>query len=195
MARKSLAPWSELVIEGVIDQPINSNISASENLRPTVDTGFIDQQGIWKGNISSDTNFIAMETQAGIANTGTILAPAVTTPPWPIDMTGYSDIFIAIKPSNGGNYAIDAVMGPDSLSFANLSPVNAAATLRGSLPSRIEDHSFDQLLSDSQETLIVDVWNIFIVQQRLADQKLLQFKIVNNSGGESDIQTAFMRIV
>ena len=45
-------------------------------------------------------------------------------------MTGYKDIAIAIKPSNGGNYAIVAVMGPDDVSFANLKPVNAAATLR-----------------------------------------------------------------
>jgi hypothetical protein len=34
-----------------------------------------------------------------------------------------------------------------------------------------------------------------MIQGRASDQKLLQFKIVNNSGGESDIETAFMRLV
>jgi hypothetical protein len=33
------------------------------------------------------------------------------------------------------------------------------------------------------------------VQGRLAHWPLLQFKITNSSGGESDIETAFMRIV
>ena len=59
MARKSIAPWSERVSEGLIDQPINSQIASTVNLRPTVDTGFIDQTGTWKGNVSSDANFIA----------------------------------------------------------------------------------------------------------------------------------------
>ena len=107
-------------------------------------------------------------------------------------MTGYNDIFIAIKPTNGGNYAIEAVMGTGS--FANLSPVNAAARLRGLADPRAE--IMQDLLVDTAESLTVDVWNIFIINfARLANQKLLQFKITNNSGGSSDIETAFMRIV
>ena len=40
-------------------------------------------------------------------------------------MTGFSSLFIAIKPTNGGNYAVKAVMGPDTVSFANLNPVKS----------------------------------------------------------------------
>ena len=110
-------------------------------------------------------------------------------------MTGFNNIFIAINPSNGGNFAIEAVMGPDTNSFANLNPVNPASTIRVSLPSRLGDDSLDKAFSDTQEALVTDVWNIFLIQTRLADQKMMQFKLTNNSGAESDVEFAFMRIV
>ena len=196
MPRKSIAPWSERVNEGLIDQPIDSEILASQSLRPTVNTGLIDQTGIWKGNVSSDTNFIAMQTDSGIANGGNFLTPSANADnTWPLDMTGYNDIYIAIKPTNGGNYKIEAVMGPDSVSFANLNPVNAASILRGTISPDAGDDSFGNVIVDAAESLTADVWNIFLIGSRLKEQKLLQFKITNNSGGSSDIETAFMRLV
>ena len=107
-------------------------------------------------------------------------------------MTGFNDIQIAIRPTNGGNFAIEAVMGPDTDSYANLSPVNAAATLRGNFK---EESVVDNLFSDSAESLTADVWNIFIIASNLKNQKLLQFKITNNSGGSSDIEVMYLRIV
>jgi len=196
MARKSIAPWSERVAEGLIDQPIDSNITASQTLRATVDTGFIDQTGTWKGIVSSDTIFGITQTDIGIANSAVIITPSKNADgTWPLDMTGYNDIFIAIKPTNGGAYAFTAVMGPDDIPFANLSPVNAAAALRGNSPGTGHYNDMDSLLVDAAETLTADVWNIFMVKLELRNQKLLQFSITNNSGGSSDIQTAFMRIV
>ena len=88
---------------------------------------------------------------------------------------------------------IVAVMGPDSVSFANLNPVNATATLRGNPSGDVS--TFKDLVSDTSESLTADVWNIFIIQDKLRNQKLLQFKITNNSGGSSDVETAFMRLV
>jgi len=194
MARKSIAPWSERVAEGLIDQPIDSIISASQTLRATVDTGFIDQTGTWKGIVSSDTIFGITQTDIGIANSATFITPSANADgTWPLDMSGYSDLLIAINPTNGGNYAITAVMGTGS--FANLNPVNAAATLRGNISSEMDQVDFKEMIVDAAESLTADVWNIFIIGPRLRSQKLLQFKIINNSGGSSDIQTAFMRLV
>jgi len=121
MARKSIAPWSERVSEGLIDQPIDSVVTASQTLRATVDTGFIDQTGTWKGIVSSDALFSIIQTDIGIANSATFLTPSKNADgTWPLDTTGYSDLLIAIKPTNGGDYAITAVMGTDS--FGGLSP-------------------------------------------------------------------------
>ena len=194
MPRKSIAPWSERVSEGLIDQPIDSQIQASQTLRATVDTGFIDQTGTWKGVVSSDAIFGITQTDLGVANGGEILTPSANTDgTWPLDMTGYRHLLMAIKPTNAGNVAITAVMGPADVSFANLSPVNAAADLRGNLGAG--NSGFSNLLLDSSDSLTADVWNIFMLSETLHNQKLLQFKIVNNSGGSSDIQTAFMRTV
>ena len=106
-------------------------------------------------------------------------------------MTGFQDLFIALKVSNGGNYAVAGVMGPDSYNFANLNPVNAAANLKGA----VRRNDMDTVLLDSSEAMTADVWNIFIIKSQLAHQKLLQFMITNNSGGNSDIQFASLRLV
>ena len=87
-------------------------------------------------------------------------------------------------------------MGPDAVRFANLSPVNATAVLKG-ITGGFETSSeyVYPLFSDGSEAMTADVWNIFYIGDRLRNQKLLQFKITNNSGGESDIECAFMRMV
>ena len=43
--------------------------------------------------------------------------------------------------------------------------------------------------------MTANVWNIYFCYRRLADQKNLQIKITNNSGGDSDIEYGFMRLV
>ena len=85
-------------------------------------------------------------------------------------------------------------MGPDSNSFANLNPVDAAATLEGNA-SKDNFNSYNELFNDNACALTVNVWNIFYIVNNLKNQPLLQFKITNNSGDISTIETAFMRIV
>ena len=190
--KKAYAPFSLSSEAGNTVQPVDGFIEVDQYIQPIVNTGVIDEQGTWRGTKASDSTFIAMQTDNGIANGATILTPSSNADgSWPLDMTGYKSLFIAIKPSNGGNYAITAVMGPASSSFANLSPVNAAATLKGAL----DRNDMDTTLVDSAESLTADVWNIYIIGNQLQSQKLLQFNIVNNSGGSSDIETAFMRLV
>jgi len=194
--RTGLAPWSLSREAGIESATVDGTIEVPQSVQPVIDTGFVDEKGNWQGAKSNDKDFIAVGLFPGIANGGAILAPSVNADgTWPLDMTGYNNIFIAIKPTNGGNVEIVGVMGPDSNSFANLSPVNAAADLRGTGFGDPSDRSFEYLLFDDVEALTADVWNIFYVKDRLQNQRLLQFKITNNSGGSSDIETAFMRIV
>ena len=191
--REGYAPWSLTRKAGVQSATVDGDIEVPQYIQPTLDTGFVDFKGDWKGRTSSDEQFFAFGKDEGIPNTGTILAPQAIGSIWPLDMTGFCDVMIAIRPTRSGGYGIEAVMGPDSLSYANLSPVNAASTLRGNPSGDVT--TFKDLVADSSETLVDDVWNIFIIQDKLRNQKLLQFKITNNSGGESDIETAFMRLV
>jgi hypothetical protein len=191
--REGYAPWSLTRKAGVQSATVDGDIEVPQYIQPTLDTGFVDFKGDWKGRVSSDEQFIALGKDESVANGGVILAPQATGSNWPLDMTGFQDLQIAIKPSNGGNVSIEAVMGPNDLAYANLRPVNPASLLKGEI-----DHtssSLENLFLDSAESLTASVWNIFIIKDALRNQKLLQFKITNNSGGESDIETAFMRLV
>ena len=130
--RRGLAPWSLSREAGIESATVDGTISVPQYVQPVLDTGFVDEKGDWKGAKSNDKDFIAFQTDIGIANGAEILTPSANPDgSWPLDMTGYTNLFIALKPTNGGSYALTAVMGPDDVSFANLSPVNAAATLRG----------------------------------------------------------------
>ena len=153
----------------------------------------MNEKGQWAGVKSDDDEFEILGTEVAVGAGAAILAPGGNEPF--IDMTGFEDLFIAVKPSNGGEYAFEAVMGTDTEPFANLTPVDAASSLFGSMENRLGDFTFDRLFKDSAQALTADVWNIFIFQERLKSQKNLQFKITNNSGGNSDIQFAYMRLV
>ena len=192
--REAYAPWSLTRKAGVQSATVNGDIEVPQIIQPVLDTGFVDEKGDWKGTKSSDEQFHSFGKDEGIANGGQILAPQASGSIWPLDMTGYSSIFYAIKPSNGGNYAVTAIMGPDDIAFANLQPIVAATTLRGNVFDTTSKDLQD-IFSDSAESMTADAWNIYFIQGRLTGQKLLQFKIVNNSGGESDIETAFLRMV
>ena len=193
---RTITPFSTRAKEGATDSPLGDFVSVDQSIVSTADVGFYDSStGKLTGVIASEKVFGNIQLDEAIANGGTILTPSVNADgTWPLDMTGFKDIIIAVNPSNGGNYAIKGVMGPDGVGtgFGGLSPVNAAALLIG-LPPANDD--FATLFSDAAQSLTADVWNIFMIQSRLANQKLLMFSIVNNSGGPSNIQTAFMRLV
>ena len=192
--RKAIAPWSTEREQGIESATVDSNIETPQYLQPVVNTGTIDLNGNWIGNRTSDKVFKGITIGEGIANAGEVLFP--DTPNFPsIDMTGFSDLFIAIKPSRGGNYAITAVMGPDTTPFANLTPVAAARVLRGASLPQNATADFQPLFEDAAQDTQSDLWNIFILQGVVAQQKNLQFKVVNNSGGNSDIEFGFMRLV
>ena len=193
--RTGYAPWSLTRAAGVQSATVDGTIKVPQYIQPVLDTGFVDEKGNWKGVKSSDEQFRAFQADDGIANGGEILTPSTNADgTWPLDMTGFSDLFIAIKTTRAGNYDITAVMGPASNTFANLKPVNAAATIRGNRFGT-DTANFQAVLADGAEALTADVWEIFYLNGILKNQKLLQFKIVNNSGGSADIETAFMRLV
>jgi len=188
--RKAYTPFSTSSEAGVTAAPVEGFIDVTQEVRPIIDTGFVDSKGQWVGHVTSDTTFKFYQKDEEIANGGNFITA------FGLDMTGYNDIQIAIRPTNAGNVAMTAVMGSDgSQSYANLSPVDNAATLRGSINALSSDEAISNVLLDGNENLTADVWNIFYIGDRMKNQKLLQFKIVNNSGGISTVETTFLRIV
>lgn len=195
---KTITPFSTRAKEGATDSPLGDFVNVAQEIISTADAGFYDSNtGKLTGVKASDKVFSLHYDGESIANTGEFLSPSANADgTWPLDMTGYRDLVIAFNPSRAGNYAIVAVMGPDSNSFANLTPVNPASKLRGNAyPQQAYHSDFEDLFDEGAESLTADVWNIFIIENVLKEQKLLQFKITNNSGGISTISTAFMRLV
>jgi hypothetical protein len=191
--REAYAPWSLTRKAGVESATVNGDIEVPQFIQPTLDTGFVDEKGDWKGRQSSEEQFHSFAKDEAIANGATILAPqSASGTIWPLDMTGFNDLQLAVRPTSGGNYAFEAVMGPADFAYSNLRDVNAASSLRG---NQIGASSLSDLLFDSADSLTADVWNIFYIKDQLRNQKLLQFKITNNSGSESTIETAFLRLV
>ena len=191
--RKAYAPFSLTSEAGVAQTPLEGYIDVDQQIYPTVNTGTVNENGKWSGVKSNDAEFIGITKHVAVPNGGETLSPDTGTMNF-IDMTGFNDIFIAVKPSNGGNYETTAVMGTDTQPFANLKPVNAAAILRGTAWGANNQNIID-LFNDGAEAFTADVWNILTIQQRLKDQKNLQIKITKNSGGSSDIEFAFMRLI
>ena len=190
--RKVYAPFSQTSEAGVAQTPVEGYIDVNQMIYPTVSTGTVNENGTWVGVKASDANFIDITKHVAVANGGETLSPDTGTVNF-IDMTGFNDIQLAVKPTNGGNYAIEAVMGPDTNRYANLSPVAAGAGLRGNENTTGKD--CDLLFRDTAESFIADVWNILSIRNVVANIKLLQFKITNNSGGESTMEVGIMRIV
>jgi len=187
--RKVYAPYSTSG-ENVAQTPLEGYIQIEQIVQPTIETGFVNENGLWIGNTSSDTEFQFYQLDQEIANGATFITHKG------FDMTGYNDVTMAIKPTNGGAYAISAVMGSDgSNSYANLTPLDDAATLRGAGDLGTIRTEMENLLVDGNETVTADVWNIYYIRENLKNQKLLQFKITNNSGGISTVETQFLRSV
>ena len=193
---KTITPFSTRAKEGATDAPLGDFVNVDQQITSVADVGHYDiNTGRLTGVPTSDRVFIAYEKQDEIANTGVIIAPSANADgSWPLSMVGYSDVVIAIKPTNAGNYAITAVMGPDSNTFMGLTPVDAAANLKTSNPSAT-GNGLSDAFNESAESLTADVWNIFCIANELTNQDLLQFKVTNNSGGISNIETAFVRFV
>ena len=187
--RKVYAPFSlTSELGGVTQTPVEGYIDVEQRIKPTLTVGSVDEKGIWSGVKSDDREFFLFQKDDAIPNTGEILYPADG-----LDMIGFRHMMLAIKPTNGGNYAIQLVMGPDTNRFNNLQPFNSGSLLKGFVDNRTE--TMGKLADDSAEALTADVWNIYaVLNYDYSGYENIQWKITNNSGGESFIETAVKRL-
>jgi len=195
---KTITPFSTRAKEGATDSPLGDFVNVEQSIVSTADVGFYDQNtGKLTGVQASDKLFGNIQLDSEVANGAVIITPSKNADgTWPLDMTGFNDVIIAIRTNDAGNYAIKAIMGPGDLSFGGLSPIDAASDIFIVGADAYDDtSSLGHAFSDTAQALTVDVWNIFNIQGRLANQKVLQFSITNNSGGIANIETAFLRVV
>jgi len=187
---KTVTPFSTRAREGATDSPLGDYVDVDQAITSIASAGFYDENGKLTGNVSSDRAFTVDPIVEAIPNGVAFLVPQLGSHQY-IDMTGFNSLFIAINPSRAGNYAIEAVMGTEGKSFANLTPVDAASSI---LTNEDVSATLESAFKDTAQSLTADVWNIFHIQ-RLANQKNMQFLITNNSGGDTNYTFASMRVV
>ena len=193
--RKAYAPFSLTSEAGVAQTPVEGYIDVDQIIYPTVNTGTINENGTWAGVKSNDKEFIGLSKAEGIADAGTVLFPDTNNHP-SIDMEGFVDIQIAIKTSRIGGYALQFVFGPDTIRYSNLDPIATGQLVPFIGLSRVDQHSFDEVLNDSNQLLTpADAWQVFTILGRAKGQKNMQLLVTNNSGGNADIEFAFRRLV
>ena len=190
---KTVTPFSTRAREGATDSPLGDYVDVDQAIISTASAGFYDENGKLTGNTSSDRYMIGFTQHLAIANDAAVLAPATGTSNH-IDMTGFKRIQWALNVSVAGNYNIDAVYGPDTVSYGGLTPVGSNDIIQ------IVDANGTGLeyAIDINNHAITspDTWYIYSVEaNRLADQKNLQFRITNKSGSIANILFAYMRLV
>tara|TARA_Y100001963_G_scaffold147708_1_gene224437 strand:+ start:814 stop:1407 length:594 start_codon:yes stop_codon:yes gene_type:complete len=193
--RKVYAPFSLTSEAGVGQTPVEGYIDVDQQIYPTVATGTVNENGKWVGVKSSDDEFFAITKHVAVANGGNTLSPDTGTIN-SFSMEGFRDLFIAIKPDQGGNFRTQLVMGPDTGRYANLEPVNAAQVLRyKSNPDAQQNQDYVDVFNDAAESLTADVWNIFQIQDRCRNWKHVNILLTNNTGSECTFEVGIMRIV
>lgn len=190
--RTGYAPWSLTREAGVQSATVNGTIEVPQTCQPTINTGVIDEKGNWQGVKADDEVFIGITKAEGIANGGDVLFPDTNNFP-SIDMSGFTTLQFALKVTQGGNYGVTAVFGPDTVPFANLSPVQNAD------PIRIIDtigNSDESIFDDTIAVSYANKWFIVtVLADRAKGQKNMQVKVVNSSGGTSNIEFGFRRLI
>ena len=108
-------------------------------------------------------------------------------------MYGYNKLNIGLKVSRAGDYNFLLLFGGDAdNNYLNLNPINTSGQPKATIRTDSSTNAFSTLLNDA-ETIGADVWNIFQVNDM--DGFNIKLKIINNSGGNADIETAIQRLV
>ena len=89
--RTGYAPWSLTREAGVQSATVDGTIEVPQYIQPTIDTGFVDEKGNWKGVKSTDNEFFDLQNDKEIANGAEIISNSV------IDMQYHDILMIAMN--------------------------------------------------------------------------------------------------
>ena len=186
--RTGYAPWSLTREAGVQSATVDGTIEVPQYIQPVLDTGFVDEKGNWKGTRSSDEVFKDFQTDLAIANNGEIISNKV------ISTYGFNFLNIAIQVTRAGDYFFELLYGgDDNDSYLNLNPIATSGTLKSTIRTDASTNAFMTILSDQESIGTANAWFVFQVNEIGGFQTKL--KITNQSGGNSNIQTAVQRLV
>tara|TARA_B100000161_G_scaffold124836_1_gene88558 strand:+ start:2879 stop:3451 length:573 start_codon:yes stop_codon:yes gene_type:complete len=186
--RKVYAPFSLTSEAGVAQTPVEGYIDVNQTIYPTVNTGTVNENGTWTGVTANDSEFINLQKDEVIADGANIIS--VNT----IDMFKHDIVMFALKVSNAGDYNVAFMVSgsENNDKYFNLNPVNTNITAEATVRTDSQTHVLDHIFNDTIP-MSADVWHPVKIND-CKGFKLIA-RITNNSGGNSNIEHAIMRIV
>lgn len=189
--RKGSAPWSLDKESGRGDAPINSHPTVSRDaVQATVNTGYIDGDGIWNlDRISDDRTFTFQDPVQA-------LGPGADVEFF-VNMLDHDLLILALLDSSGNGINVDIIAyNPTTLA----GPYNAKPFLdtavNGSLAWQLNkrtDGTLDNILDDASNVLSA-TWQFVKVKELRGTQ--LRLLIHNNEGANAgEISTGYLRLV
>ena len=192
--RKAYAPFSLITESGVSNAPVEGYIDVNQEIQPIVSTGVVNENGTWVGVKSDDEEFFAFTKAVNVDGGTTFLTPDTSNINH-IDMTGFRHFQLAIKCSRSINIKMEALLGPDTDSFANLTPVASGSLLKFANQNPVTTQSFDNVLRDTSEAISSAGWNIFTILDRATGQKNMVIRVGNEDASAADFEVAYRRLV
>ena len=188
--RTGYAPWSLTREAGVQSATVDGTIEVPQYLQPVIDTGFVDFKGNWKGIPSNDDAFFDFDKHEAIADNGDVLSSKA------INMFDHDILMFGIKVSRAGNYTMALIQSGSETgndSYFNLKPVDTNKQAKATVRTDAGTNAFIAIVDDQEALGNADMWYIFKINDCRGFKLLM--KTTNQSGGNSDIETAIMSIV
>ena len=188
--RTGYAPWSLTREAGVQSATVDGTIQVPQYIQPVLTTGFVDKKGNWIGTESNDTEFINFQIDEAIADNAETLSAKT------IDMFNHDILMFALKVSRTGNYNLKLIVsgtetGNDS--YFNLKPAFTNLAARATMRTDSSTDAFDKVLDDQEAIADAGTWHVFKINDCRGFKLVMQ--VVNQSGGNSNIEQAIMRII
>ncbi len=174
--RKAYAPFSLITESGVTNAPVEGYIDVNQEIQPIINTGTVNENGVWTGIKSSDAEFIDIQTDIEIINDQTIISNNN------ISMAGFSHIQVGLFTTYaaGNGVRMECVHPADS--YLNLTP-SVGEGSRQSIASgpAATTTTFYSALDDSANALSANNWVVYTIYDRLKDLEF-KFKFTNKTG-------------
>jgi len=189
LRRKGSAPWSLTKDTGLSDAPVSgSPFVEGDEVKPVIDAGFIDGNGLWQISPSDDLAFTFQDPAQA-------LGPGADMD-FPINMLRHDILILAILDSSGNAINVDLITkNPTTLSgpYVPFIEVGGNGDQAWKINKSVTGGGLLDIATDSSEPLAA-TWNFYKIHQLRGLQ--IRLLIHNNDGSNTGtISTAYMRLV
>jgi len=189
LRRKGSAPWSLTKDAGLSDAPVSgSPFVEGDEVKPIIDAGYIDGDGLWQINPSNDAAFTFQAPNQALA--------AGADLEFPVNMLNHDILILALLDTSGNTINVDIIANnPTTLSgpYAPFADIGVNGSNRWRINKNDGSGDLESLLNNGSEVLVA-TWQFYkIIQVRGTQIRLVIHN--NDASNAGTISTAYMRVV